>query len=325
MWRTKYKVQHRHCQPIKSQQHHHTPSISIQNMSDVRALLRAKRQEARISHPLASYTASGQLRCIICSTLVKFASAWEGHLGSKAHRTRVARIKEEERLRDAARIREEVADAAQEEEEQEQEEQEAQQMVEQAGHKRKSADSTSNETSTSKKPKLGAVAAAGGFPADFFSDPSSAVVFSTHSDTDDEEPIVSAELPRSALDLEYEKFQKEFLQVSDPRETYERATIVAEPELVPTGSEGLPVSAAHEDDPKVQEGKEEEKVELTEEQKRQQKEDEEKELIMDRLMEEERAQEEADMKVQMMKNRLEAFKKQREAARAARAAQKASW
>jgi len=288
-------------------------------MSDVRALLRAKRQEVRISHPLASYTTSGQLRCLICSTLVKFASAWEGHLGSKAHRTHVARIKEEERLRDATRIKED-ADAAQEEEEEE-----TQQMAEQAGHKRKSIDSVSNEPPTSKKPKLGATAATAGFPADFFSDPSSAVVSSTNSDTDDEEPAVPApaESPRSALDLEYEKFQREFLPASDPRETYERATIVAEPELAPKDSEGLPISA--EDNPKAQEGKEEEKVELTEEQKRQQKEDEEKELIMDRLMEEERAQEEADMKVQMMKNRLEAFKKQREAARAAKAAQKASW
>jgi len=291
-------------------------------MSDVRALLRAKRQEVRISHPLASYTTSGQLRCLICSTLVKFASAWEGHLGSKAHRARVARIKEEERLRDATRIKDEVADTAQEEEE---EEEETQQMAEQAGHKRKSADSISNEPPTTKKPKLGATAATAEFPADFFSDPSSAVVFSTNSNTDDEEPAIPApaESPRSALDLEYEKFQREFLPTSDSRETYERATIVAEPELAPKDSEGLPVSA--EDDPKVQEGKEEEKAELTEEQKRQQKEDEEKELIMDRLMEEERAQEEADMKVQMMKNRLEAFKKQREAARAAKAAQKASW
>ena len=302
--------------PIKSGDLGWTVSTlsSIPNtMSDVRALLRAKRQEARISHPLASYTASGQLRCIICSTLVKFSSAWEGHLGSKAHRTRVAHIKEEERLRDTTKMKEEVAGAAQEEEEEAaEEEEETQQMAERAGHKRKSADSTSDENSTFKKQKRGPAA---GFPADFFSDPSSALVFGTNSDTDDEEPATPAEPPRSALDLEYERFQKEFLQASDPRETYERATIVAEPELAPQGIEGLPVSA--EDDPKVQE---EEKIELTEEQKQQQKEDEEKELIMDRLMEEERAQEEADMKVQMMKNRLEAFKKQREAARAAKKA-----
>ncbi|KAI0324322.1 hypothetical protein GY45DRAFT_1331656 [Cubamyces sp. BRFM 1775] len=33
-------------------------------MADARALLRAKRQEARIEHPLASYNTAGQLRCI---------------------------------------------------------------------------------------------------------------------------------------------------------------------------------------------------------------------------------------------------------------------
>lgn len=287
-------------------------------MSDVRALLRAKRQEARISHPLASYNASGQLKCIICGTLVKFASAWEGHLGSKAHRTLVARIKEEERLRDMTQMKEEVADTTQEEEE------EIQQMDvedEQAGHKRKVADSVSDETSTSKKPKL----AVAGFPTDFFSDPSSAPVLGDHSDTDDEgrEELAAPAKSLSAIDLEYEKFQKEVSRVSDFRETYERATVVAEPELAPEVPGGLPASA--EDNSKAQEGKEDEKPELTEEQKQQQKENEEKELIMDRLMEEERAQEEADMKVQMMKNRLEAFKKQRETARAAKAAKKASW
>ena len=65
-------------------------------MSDVRALLKAKRQEARITHPLASYTSAGQLRCIACGTAVKHASAWEGHVGSKAHRTNAARLRQEQ-------------------------------------------------------------------------------------------------------------------------------------------------------------------------------------------------------------------------------------
>ena len=74
-------------------------------MSDVRALLKAKRQEARITHPLASYTSAGQLRCIACGTAVKHASAWEGHIGSKAHRTNAARLREE-RAREEERERE---------------------------------------------------------------------------------------------------------------------------------------------------------------------------------------------------------------------------
>jgi zinc finger protein 830 len=47
-------------------------------MSDARALLKAKRQEARVTHSLAAYNSSGQLRCLACGTLVKHASAWEG-------------------------------------------------------------------------------------------------------------------------------------------------------------------------------------------------------------------------------------------------------
>lgn len=277
-------------------------------MADARSLLRAKRQEARVSHPLASYNAAGQLRCIICGTLVKFASAWEGHLGSKAHRINVARVKEEERLRDEARAREEAA--AEEEEK--------------AGQKRKAQaveddeDEESDSTSASKKPKLDGTP---GFPADFFSDPSRAPVTGANSDDEEEQQPPAPAQPPSAIDLEYERFQKELLQTqeTDARETYERATVAAEPELMPEVPEGFPVPAGAASETK------EEKPELTEEEKRQQKEIEEKELIMDRLLDEERAQEEVDMKVQMMKNRLDAFKKQREVARAAKAAKKASW
>jgi zinc finger protein 830 len=43
---------------------------------------------------------------------------------------------------------------------------------------------------------------------------------------------------------------------------------------------------------------------------------EERELIMDRLLEEERAQEDADMRVHLMKKKLESLKKRREATRA---------
>lgn len=287
-------------------------------MADARALLRAKRQEARISHPLASYNSAGQLRCIICGILVKFASAWEGHLGSKAHRTNVARVKEEERLREEARAKGEAAEeerrrkAAMEEEEQ----------AQVSGNKRKAGDNDdedSDSTSASKKQRLDTQ---GGFPADFFSDPTRAPVLAGDSDDEDkeetQEPAAPTQ-PRSAIDLEYERFQKELLEAPDFRETYERATVVAEPVLASEVPEGFPTPTGGAEAPV------EEKPELTEEEKRQQKDIEEKELIMDRLLEEERAQEEADMKVQMMKNRLEAFKKQREAARAAKAAKKASW
>ena len=53
--------------------------------------------------------------------------------------------------------------------------------------------------------------------------------------------------------------------------------------------------------------------EETEEEKRRRVEREERELIMDRLVEEERAQEEADLRVGLMRSRVEALKKAREA------------
>ena len=70
-------------------------------MSSARALLRAKRQEARVTHPLASYTSAGQLRCLACGTIVKQSFSWEGHVGSKAHRMAAARLREEEHRREA--------------------------------------------------------------------------------------------------------------------------------------------------------------------------------------------------------------------------------
>jgi zinc finger protein 830 len=268
-------------------------------MADARSLLRVKRQEARISHPLASYNAAGQLRCNICGTLVKFASAWEGHLGSKAHRTNVARVKEEERIRAA----QEKAEMEEEEEEEERKE----------NHKRKNEDEEdSDSTSASKRQKLDVNA---GFPADFFSDPSAAPVFTTQSDDEEDDrpqPPPVANQPPSAIDLEYEQFQKSLLETPDFRETYERATVFAEPELAAEIPEGFPE--------RTEEVAEAQPAEATEEEKRQQKEIEEKELIMDRFIEEERAQEEADMKVQMMKNKLEMFKREREASRAAKKA-----
>jgi zinc finger protein 830 len=60
-------------------------------------------------------------------------------------------------------------------------------------------------------------------------------------------------------------------------------------------------------------------VPKTEEELRKRKAEDEKELIMDRLLEEERAQEEADAKVVLLKGRLDALKKRRNEAKAAKA------
>jgi len=206
-------------------------------MADVRALLKAKRQEARITHPLASYTSSGQLRCSACGTTVKHASAWEGHLGSKIHRTTVARLKEEERIREEQRLKEE-----QEQEEQErlatgkrkaEEEEEEMDVVEEAATKRQRVTGPSRD-----------------FPADFFSDPSRALPV-YEPDSDDEENATDTTVSQSqqlatpsAVDLEWERFQKEVVNAPDARETYESATIIAEPVLASEVPEGFPAPEA---------------------------------------------------------------------------------
>lgn len=260
-------------------------------MADVRALLKAKREEARISHPLASYT-NGQLRCVACGP-VKHASAWEGHLGSKLHRTTVARLKEEERLREAKRIRQEEEEHARI-----------------SNGKRKAEEQGSDSDTEAKRRKVDDASSA--FPTDFFSDPSRAPLPPQSDDEDDEPPPAQPiAAPATALDSEWERFQRDVVNAPDLREAYDNATIMVEPELASDTFEGFPPQQTEKDAP-VEPNK------LDSEALRRQKEQDERELIMDRLLDEEQAQEEADMKVTMMKNRLEALMRKRNAAKEAR-------
>ncbi|KAL4268272.1 hypothetical protein AB1N83_002234 [Pleurotus pulmonarius] len=265
-------------------------------MADVRALLKAKRQEARINHPLAAYSQSGQLRCTACSSIVKHASAWEGHLGSKAHRTNVARLKNEERLREEQKRQQALAD------------QHLDQPTETVGEKRKSVDPPiDTEGGAPKKARIEQ-----SFPSDFFSDPSQAPILTQDgSDHEDETmeaapPAALAATQEKGLDDEWERFQREVVNAPteepDTREVYERATIMVDAEMTDV-TEGMPAA------PDAEAVKEEV---VDEETLRRNKEQDERELIMDRLLEEERAQEDADMKVVQMKSRLEALKKRRE-------------
>ncbi|KAJ7104323.1 hypothetical protein B0H15DRAFT_766979 [Mycena belliarum] len=266
-------------------------------MADVRALLKAKREEARIAHPLASYSQSGQLKCVACGP-VKHAAAWQGHLGSKLHRTTVARLKEQERERAAQQMGNKGGD-------------EVQQGYAPTG-KRKAEGNDSDSDSDAKRRKVDNASSA--FPADFFSDPSRAPL-PPPSDDEDDPPAgqpdpASASVPATSLDSEWERFQRDVVNVSDHRDTYENATIMAEPVLASETPEGFP--------PQQTEDAPEEPNKLKLEEARRQKEQDERELIMDRLLDEERAQEEADMKVTIMKNRLDALRRKREAAKAAR-------
>ncbi|KAF9466446.1 hypothetical protein BDZ94DRAFT_1187091, partial [Collybia nuda] len=268
-------------------------------MADVRALLKAKRQEVRISHPLASYNANGQLRCLACGTLVKHASAWEGHLGSKAHRINVARLKDEEQSREARQRKEE------------------EEHLDQVARGKRKADGGNSESESeeggTKRRKVGEEARSHsvGFPNDFFSDSTRALP-PPHSDDSEEEhdttkPPPDSAIPQTAIDLEYERFQHEMLNGPDNRETYERATVFAEAQLAEETHEGIP-RQENIDGPSELVQKINEDAAMKEEKER-----EERELIMDRLLDEEMAQEEADMRVSMIKNRMDALRKRREA------------
>ncbi|PSR88754.1 hypothetical protein PHLCEN_2v5105 [Hermanssonia centrifuga] len=264
-------------------------------MSDVRALLKAKRQEARVNHPFATYTSSGQLRCLACGTVVKHASSWEGHIGSKSHRMNAVRLRGEEQKRAVvsdevkAEKRKAEGDGASE-----------------VDLKRRRTDIEDEES----KPEVNNTPhSSNGFPGDFFSDPSRALPPPISDDEEeDQQPIPPSQPPlqaTDAIDLDWQIFQQTVLNAPDKHETYERATVFAEPVLAPDVPDGFPITQNGEPN------QAEPEPEFTEEQLRKRKDQEERELIMDRLMDEERAQEEADTKVMILKNRLEALRKQR--------------
>ncbi|KAF8602829.1 hypothetical protein BDV93DRAFT_523687 [Ceratobasidium sp. AG-I] len=264
-------------------------------MSDARSLLRrakAAESEKRISHPLALYNASGQLRCAACGIAVK-PHAWDGHVGSKAHRTQAARMRaEEERAR--KRKSEGVEDGDEE-------------MEAEEGKRRRVGQEEVVVPQEQETAPVGG--GGGGFPADFFSDPSRAPL-DLGAGEDDEEGDESMLAPSTtnqpiSLDDEFAAFAKAVLQpASKPSaDVYEGATIMAEPELVTNVPDGFPAGVTGADGAQEEEAEEE-----TEGQKRQRLAQDERELIMDRLRDEEIAQEEADDRVVRLKARLEAVR-----------------
>ncbi|KAF9650257.1 hypothetical protein BDM02DRAFT_3066089, partial [Thelephora ganbajun] len=171
-------------------------------MSDVRALLKAKRQEARIQHPYASYTSTGQLQCTVCEKVIKQASAWAGHVGSKAHRENVAKQR--------------ISQVADQEEE-----------TRSVGKRKVGEDDSSDgqevyPTSESKKRRITPEDPSGptpqrpsAFPFDFFSDPSRAPIRSVGDDSSDEDENNLTPMPSAAtnnpIDLEWQRFKQEML------------------------------------------------------------------------------------------------------------------
>jgi zinc finger protein 830 len=329
-------------------------------MADVRALLKAKRQEARITHPYAAYSANGALRCTACGATVKFASAWEGHLGSKAHRVAVAKLRAQE---DAATLRREVEKLGADGRDELDMIMETEPQPQQPPMKRQRTEEREQDPHASRP----------AFPADFFSDPSRAPLLLQRGDDDEDEddddhdhdhdmdedgrdsaeprrrrrrpapapaPAPETKPSQSQFDAEWAAFEQDMQSLPppptanalggnseaapDPQEMYARATIAAEPELVPQ-FEGLPQARAGGGGTGtgalgavVAEVGQGQGHKVSEEEERKQRQMEEHELIMDRLLEEERAQEEADSRVTVLKNRVEMLKKKRELAGKAR-------
>jgi zinc finger protein 830 len=334
-------------------------------MADVRALLKAKRQEVRITHPYAAYGANGALRCTACGAAIKFSSAWEGHLGSKAHRVALANLRakeeEEEKARRATTTGAVSKRKAEEGEDEDEDGEGEEEQVETAMATRKKRQRTEEREIT---PVIDGSGAGGtgashlAFPVDFFSDSARAPPRTSTGGQDDDDddddvemnhdqdaaaPPPPPPLPpsKSQFDTEWDAFERDMQSLShqersssrpageiesaeaDPQETYARATIAAEPELVVSSFEGLPVDGAT---ATAQEGTgvggtgtgiEEGGRKVPEEElERRRKERDERELIMDRLMEEEREQEDAYGRVALLKNRIQMLKQKRELAKA---------
>jgi zinc finger protein 830 len=336
-----------------------------QTMADVRALLKAKRQEARITHPYAVYGANGALRCTACGVAVKFASAWEAHLGSKSHRVAVANLKAK-REEESARTTTAAAAMSKRKAEEEgpdggDDDMDGQMEVEmtepsRAGKRQRTEEREVGVVGAAEvqaNANANAASSSRSFPMGFFSDPARAPPLRGQDDEDEEdedamdqdekeEKGTTTTAPKSQLDVEWDAFERELQGLSshptrqgpgrpaeegatttDPREAYARATIAAEPELVP-GLVGIPASSGQEGGAaqgsgEVDGGGEGEggkKTGISEAEERRRKEMDERELIMDRFVEEERAQEDAYNRVALLRNRVQMLKQKRELAKA---------
>ncbi|WVN87471.1 uncharacterized protein L203_102653 [Cryptococcus depauperatus CBS 7841] len=256
---------------------------------DARSLLRAKKAEAKIVHPYASYTAAGSLRCSICSVPVK---QWDAHLLTKQHRVSAAREKaEKEKMERAKRPRQETTAE---------------------GSSKRQRIHPEVEEDEGQPSQL---------PSGFFS------AKNKPADTDDvikleASPVDVAAPPAKTGDTELDDFLAS-LEETTPAPTTSAPTSIAskrrlasykavDDEIVGQAVyQAAPVMNAPAT--KEQDVKMEEEPEETEAERRERLAREEREEIMARLEEEERAQEDADLRVMALKQRMEMIKKRKEA------------
>ncbi|WWD20409.1 hypothetical protein CI109_104885 [Kwoniella shandongensis] len=271
---------------------------------DARSLLRAKKAEARISHPYAAYNAAGVLRCSICAVPVK---QWDAHLLTKQHRTSVAREKAEQEKARSKRAAEDSAGGggkrartAQTAVPQEEEEEEDGPAGLPAGFfssgNRPTVAVTSDEPGPSSAPAPSVAAAAAPVPAQTGDAELDDFLSSLNSDVDTPSTSTIAVPPTAASKRKIATYK----EVIPGQASYEAAPVRIIPaEENPDGQGG---GAEAETEP-----------EETEAERRARLEREEREDIVARLEEEERAQEDADSRVTMLKQRMEMLKKRREA------------
>ncbi|WVR07954.1 hypothetical protein IAU60_004997 [Kwoniella sp. DSM 27419] len=264
---------------------------------DARSLLRAKKAEARITHPYAAYNAAGVLRCSVCAVPVK---QWDAHLLTKQHRTSVARDKAE---------KEKAAAKAQQ---------------------KRPAETSFGEASGSKRARVQGSEpsnAPAGLPAGFFSSGSGSALPDGDDDDDDEDdqgekPSASAVTapPAKTGDAELDDFLSSLDDDAgrgEPSVAATAPTAAAQSARRKTYKEVIPGQASYEAapvriaPPTEQEQEQEPEPEESEQEKRARIEREEKEEIVLRLEEEERAQEDADSRVAQLKARMEVLKKRR--------------
>lgn len=131
----------------------------------LRTLVKQKKQEARLTHPAASYSSTGKLTCLDCSVPIKHEALFASHLASKQHRTNAqARAAQLQAQAQHKRTREEAAAAAA--------------VVDYGSSDEERDTMQEDEAPERKRARLDEaaepVASTSALPADFFADPSQA-------------------------------------------------------------------------------------------------------------------------------------------------------
>eukprot|EP00048_Salpingoeca_helianthica_P003298 m.65770 g.65770 ORF g.65770 m.65770 type:complete len:230 (+) comp12622_c0_seq1:10-699(+) len=76
-------------------------------MADVKSLVRQAAKQKRIEHPLAKYSSTGQLSCVLCDFPVKSDALWHTHLLSKRHKDAFQAAEDKKRRETSKRVAEE--------------------------------------------------------------------------------------------------------------------------------------------------------------------------------------------------------------------------